>query len=223
MAGKPSRIAKLKRLFSTDVIIRDTGGGNLKVVDVNSIQRAGQIRTNTVNDRYTRVHTTTSAPYFNSTLNYQALRTQLYTDYEAMDTDAIVSSALDIVADESSLKNSMGEILQIKSTNEKIQQVLYNLHYDILNIEYNIWSWIRQMVKYGDMFLKLDIAEEYGIVGVVPYTPYHMARIEGFDENNPAAVKFMVDPDGLGGSTLGVYGSTFNFENIDQQIAKGDF
>jgi hypothetical protein len=32
-----------------------------------------------------------------------------------MDTDAIIASALDILADESTLKNSMGEVIQIKS------------------------------------------------------------------------------------------------------------
>jgi hypothetical protein len=32
-----------------------------------------------------------------------------------MDTDAIIASALDILADESTLKNAMGEVIQIKS------------------------------------------------------------------------------------------------------------
>jgi hypothetical protein len=41
-------------------------------------------------------------------LNYQYLRAQLYSDYDVMDTDAIVASALDIVADECTLKNDMG-------------------------------------------------------------------------------------------------------------------
>jgi hypothetical protein len=44
-----------------------------------------------------------------------------------MDHDAIIASALDIIADESSLKNDMGEVLQIKSTDENIQKILYNL------------------------------------------------------------------------------------------------
>ena len=36
---------------------------------------------------------------YNPNLNYQTLRVQLYSDYEAMDTDSIIASALDIVAD----------------------------------------------------------------------------------------------------------------------------
>jgi hypothetical protein len=79
----------------------------------------------------------------------------VYSDYDNMDYDAIVASALDIISDESTLKNDMGEVLHIKSSDDDIQQILYNLFYDVLNIEFNLWSWIRQMCKYGDFFLKV--------------------------------------------------------------------
>ncbi len=85
-------------------------------------------------------------------LQYQYLRTYLYSDYDTMDTDAIVASALDIISDECTLKNDMGEVLQIKSSDDDIQKILYNLFYDVLNIEFNLWSWTRQMCKYGDFF-----------------------------------------------------------------------
>ena len=49
----------------------------------------------------------------------------------------------------------MGEVLQIRSSNEDIQKILYNLFYDVLNIEFNLWMWVRQMCKYGDFFLKI--------------------------------------------------------------------
>jgi hypothetical protein len=106
-----------------------------------------------------------------------------------MDYDAIVASALDIVADESTLKNDMGEVLHIKSSDDDIQQILYNLFYDVLNIEFNLWSWIRQMCKYGDFFLKLEIAEKYGVYNVIPYTAYHIERQENYEEH-PNAVRF---------------------------------
>jgi hypothetical protein len=41
-----------------------------------------------------------------------------------MDTDSIVASALDIVSDESTLRNDMGEVLQIRS-----QMKLYKKYY----------------------------------------------------------------------------------------------
>ncbi len=49
--------SRLKRLFSSDVIIRNVGGNQLKVLDVNSIQNAGEIETNSLIDRFTRLHT----------------------------------------------------------------------------------------------------------------------------------------------------------------------
>jgi hypothetical protein len=117
-----------------------------------------------------------------------------------MDTDPIIASALDILADESTVKNDQNEILSIKSSDENIQRVLYNLFYDVLNIEFNLWSWTRNMCKYGDFFLKLEVAEKFGVYNVLPYTVYHMIREEGLDPDNPAAVNFRLDPDGLASS-----------------------
>jgi len=160
-------------------------------------------------DRYNRLYTTNQMPVYNPALNYQTLRTQLYSDYEAMDTDAIIASALDILADESTLKNDMGEVLQIKSSDENLQKILYNLFYDVLNIEFNLWMWIRQMCKYGDFFLKLEIAENFGVYNVIPYTAYNIIREEKISESNnhQVDVKFKFDPDGLSGG--GEYGGYF--------------
>lgn len=201
-----SVFTRLKRLFSTDVIIRNVGGSQLKTFDFNQAQVAGQVNTNSLYDRYTRLHTTNASPVYNPGLNYQTLRVQLYSDYEAMDTDAIIASALDILADECTLKNEMGEVLTIKSPDENVQKILYNLYYDILNIEFNLWMWTRQMCKYGDFFLKLEIAEGYGVYNVIPYTAYNIIREEGFDKHNRDKVQFKFDPDGLsGGGTFGGY------------------
>ena len=54
--------SRLKRLFSSDVIIRNVGGDQLKVLDVNSIQQSGKIETNSLIDRFTRLHTTNQNP-----------------------------------------------------------------------------------------------------------------------------------------------------------------
>ena len=204
-----SVFTRLRRLFSTDVLIRNVGGNKLKVLDFSNYQQTGQVETNSMIDRYNRLYTTNQMPVYNPALNYQTLRTQLYSDYEAMDTDAIIASALDILADESTLKNSMGEVLQIKSSDENLQKILYNLFYDVLNIEFNLWMWIRQMCKYGDFFLKLEIAEKFGVYNVIPYTAYNIIREEKISEtnNSQVEVKFKFDPDGLSGG--GEYGGYF--------------
>jgi hypothetical protein len=122
-----------------------------------------------------------------------------------MDTDAIIASALDIIADESTLKNDMGEVLSIRSSDENIQKILYNLFYDVLNVEFNLWPWVRNMCKYGDFFLKLEIAEKFGVYNVIPYTAFHIERLEGVDKDNPTEVKFRFDPEGVAASDYGYY------------------
>ena len=195
-----SLFGRLRRLFSTDVIIRNIGGNQLKVADVNSIQRTGNFETNSLIDRFTRLHIYNNKNLYNPNLNYQTLRVQLYSDYEAMDTDPIIASALDILCDEASLKNDQGEVLSIKSSDENIQKVLYNLFYDVLNIEFNLWSWTRNMCKYGDFFLKLEIAEKFGVYNVLPYTVYNMSRHEGQDPDDPTKVEFVINPEGIASS-----------------------
>mgnify|MGYP006160898065 CR=1 FL=1 len=207
--------SRLRRLFSTDVIIRNVGDSQLKVFDVNKIQQSGEVETNSLVDRFNRIYSNSSTSLWGqqSHFNYQYLRPQLYSEYDAMDTDAIIASALDIIADESTLKNDMGEVLQIKSADEDIQKILYNLFYDVLNIEFNLWPWIRNMCKYGDFFLKLEIAEKFGVYNVIPYTAFHIERIEGqigYDKdedkmNNPMEVKFRFEPEGVSTSTYGYY------------------
>jgi len=198
---------RLKRLFSTDVIIRNTGGNQITTVDTNTIQTSGEFETNSLVDRYGRLYagnpTSLYGAQFN--MNYQYLRTQLYSEYDLMDQDAIIASALDIIADESTLKNDMGEVLQIRSSNEDIQKILYNLFYDILNIEFNMWSWVRQMCKYGDFFLKMEISEKFGVYNVRPYTAFQIARKEGFNPENPEEVVFEFNPDGFTGGDSGYY------------------
>jgi hypothetical protein len=202
-----SILSRLRRLFSTDVIIRNVGGDQLKVADTNQIQMSGELENNSLFSRYNRIYTTspTSLYGYQSSFNYQTLRTQLYSEYDAMDTDAIIASALDILSEESTLKNDMGEVLHIRSTDENIQKILYNLFYDVLNVEFNLSWWIRNMCKYGDFFLKLEISEKFGVYNVIPFSAFNIERQEGYDPENPMKVRFRYDPDGLAADTYGYF------------------
>ena len=212
---------RLKRLFSTDVIIRNDGDDQLKVVDINKVQVSGEYETNALIDRFNRIYTNsnTSIYGYQSSFNYLMLRPQLYSEYDAMDTDAIIASALDIISDECTLKNDMGEVLQIKSSDEDVQKILYNLFYDVLNIEFNLWPWIRNMCKYGDFFLKLEISEKFGVYNVIPYNAFHIERQDGFDPDRPADVRYRFDPDGIN-QAYGQYSvPTSNYQNNDNDKA----
>jgi hypothetical protein len=88
-------------------------------------------------------------------------------------------------------KNEYNEILSIHSENSEVQDSLYNLFYDILNVEFNLWPWTRMLCKYGDLFLKLDIMEKIGIINAFPLSPYAVSRLE--DPSNPDNIVFRYD------------------------------
>jgi hypothetical protein len=212
-----SLFSRLRRLFSTDVVIRNVGGKNLKIMDVGNIQRYGNLATNSLYDRFTRLHRPHgSSLQYNPTLNYQSMRLQLYSDYEAMDHDPIIAAALDIVSDEACTRNEFGEVLQIQSSDENIRRILHNLFYDVLNVEFNAPTWVRTMCKYGDMYLKLEVSEKFGVYNVIPLSVYEVVREEGTDPENPNYVKFTLDPNGLAsGATNTIRRDQFSLENYE--------
>ena len=89
MADK-SLFGRLRRLFSNDIVVRNVGGKELKIADVNQIQSTGRYQTNSLVDRFSRLYIYNNKNIFNPNLNYQTLRIQLYSDYEVMDTDPII-------------------------------------------------------------------------------------------------------------------------------------
>ena len=181
---------RLRRLFSTNVVVRNVGGKKLKVSDTSRTQSVAH---NNLIDRYQKLFTNSGLSGYSDSLLTKTMRLNLFKDYENMDNDPIVSSALDIYADESTMKSEYGDVLTIKTDNDQIKQILHNLYYDIINIEFNLWPWVRNMCKYGDFFLKLDINEKYGITNVVPMSVYDVSRIEGLDPENPEYVKYVIE------------------------------
>ena len=184
---------RLSRLFSSNIIVRNVGGNRLKIADTDRIQSSGNLATNYLAARYSGMHMPNNVGGYRQNPVYNAGRLELFSDYEAMDLDPILASALDIYSDESTMKNENGDILDIRSDNEQVREVLHNLFYDVINIEFNLWPWIRSMNKYGDFFLKLDIAEKYGVVGVEPMSPYAVSREEGVNPDLPHEVTFNVE------------------------------
>jgi hypothetical protein len=195
--------SRLKRLFSNNAIVRRVGKDKLKVVDTSNLQSTGNLSNTRYADRFAGLHTSKSGYLntYNQTYNFHQSRVELFTDYEAMDTDPILASALDIYADECTVKDAENNLLTIKSPNNEIRKLLHNLFYDILNIDYNLWPWIRNMSKYGDFYLHLEIQEGIGVVNIHPISAYEMRREEMFDPENPNDVRFVQESAGGYGTT----------------------
>ena len=122
----------LRRLFSNNVIVRYVGKRKVKVIDTDGFQiRQGDTGT------YSRMRT--YAKTQNAlTATYRADRQLLYNDYMVMDRDPILSSALDLYAEDSTAKDEFGDVLTITTDDKNIEDILQNLFYDILNIDFNL-------------------------------------------------------------------------------------
>ena len=188
--------SRLGKLFQNNIVVRKTPTGQIKVKDVDFSQTS--LISNFI-DRYSRLANTRDgfgssySKQQNARNAFDVNRKELFRDYELMDTDPIISSALDIYSDESTVSNVENKILDIKTDNVKISKILHNLFYDIMNIEFNLWPWIRNMNKYGDFFLKLEIMDKLGVVGIKPLSAYEVLRMEDHDPANPKLIQFKVE------------------------------
>jgi hypothetical protein len=191
-----SFFGRLQKLFRAQAVVTVDKDGKRKVVDTDERQ---QTNLSSLRDRYTKLQKSFYEQAGGAqSMAYQQVRREVFRDYDAMDNDPILASALDIYADESTLKNEFGDTMSIVSDNPRVQEILTNLFYDVLNIEFNLWPWTRNMCKYGDFFLGLEIAEGKGIVNVTPHSVYNTERLERTDPSNPNSVKFKIteDPNG---------------------------
>ena len=111
-------------------------------------------------------------------------------DFNEMDAYAEINAALDIYADESVAQDAAGKSLHIHSDNPAIKKNLEELFYNTLNAEFNLRPWTRNLCKYGDFYLYIDVSPEYGVINVVPIPVNELTREEGFDPHDPLAVRF---------------------------------
>ena len=124
-------------------------------------------------------------------------RAERYIDFDQMEYMPEIASGLDIYADEMTTSSAIQKLLLINCPNEEIKEILSQLFYDVLNIEFNIFGWCRSMCKFGDMFLYLDINEELGITNVIGLPSMEVERMEGEDKTNPNYVQFQWNSGGL--------------------------
>ena len=125
MAQNDNILQRLGKLFQSNIVIRKDDEGQLQVKDLDYSQTS--LTSNFV-DRYSKLITNTFGSQYSARQNrrnaYDIQRKELFRDYELMDSDPIISSALDIYSDESNVTNVEGDILQIKSDNPKVAKIL---------------------------------------------------------------------------------------------------
>ncbi len=158
------------------------------VVKRNVLRNAEKNYTSTAFDQFRKNQ---SAVYNNAMSAYGTYdRMARYSDFSEMEYTPEIASALDIYSEESVSADEAGKTLHIFSDNAKIQKILTELFYDTINVEFNMSSWVRNLVKYGDCFLFNDVSPKHGVINCFPLPISEVEREEGFDPNDPMAVRF---------------------------------
>lgn len=119
-------------------------------------------------------------------------RMSRYATFSEMEYRAEVATALDVYGDEATTPDESGKCFHIYSNNPRVQKVLEQLFYETCNIEYDARRWARNLVKYGDFFLYLEVAEGEGVTSIEPMPVNEVERIEGYDPADRYAVKFAI-------------------------------
>ena len=134
----------------------------------------------------------TSPTYSVITANSYNLSERLmrYQDFQEMEYTAELAAAMDIYADETVAQDDKGRVLHVYSDDEKIRDILEDLFYNIINVEFNLRSWARNLVKYGDFFLYNDVSPTQGVIHAFPIPVNEIEREENYDREDPFAVRY---------------------------------
>lgn len=87
-------------------------------------------------------------------------REHLYSMYDDMSRDVIISSALELYADNATIYNDSGDVIWAESDDVNIQKFVNNL-LTTLKLDQNAWQHIHSLVKYGDLYLETFRKSEF--------------------------------------------------------------
>ena len=177
MADQRNLFSRLTKLFRSGPVVRRKVKNNQSQVTASS---AYELFRRNVSDVYS---STVSA--------YGAYdRMSRYSDFSEMEATPEIASALDIYAEETASQDDTGRVLHVFSENRQIQELLTNLFDEILNINFNLPMWVRNLCKYGDFFTFNDVDPQYGVTNCFPIPISEIEREEGYDPKDPTAVRF---------------------------------
>jgi len=123
-------------------------------------------------------------------------RISAYQDFRAMDMSPEIAAALNIIRDECLTRSEKGNILEIYSENSRVKEILKDLFGNRINVDYNLKLWIRDLIKYGDYFVFLEIDKNEGIYNFLSLPVEEIHREEAYD-GNPESVRFRWETMGM--------------------------
>jgi hypothetical protein len=122
-------------------------------------------------------------------------RQHAYQDFEAMEYKPEIAATLDIYADECLTSDFSDQILTIDTNDLEVKNILEDLFYNRLQIAESAWLIIREMCKYGDNYMALDVDDTYGIINWLPLPTPAIKRLEAYDGNTQSTKYRWEDED----------------------------
>jgi hypothetical protein len=102
---------------------------------------------------------------YQQAIHYETTRIGSYSDFETMEFYPEISATLDIFMEESTTPNDKGDIINVYSGSKRVKRILEDLFINRLDIHTSLPMWTRNLCKYGDNFVHLNIDQDAGIVG----------------------------------------------------------
>ena len=133
---------------------------------------------------------------YQHSIYYETTRLASYADFEGMEFFPEIAAALDIMMEESTTLNADNKVINIFSESRRVRRILEDLFFNRLDIHTSLPMWTRNVCKYGDDFLYLNIDSEDGITGVKQLPNIEISRKEnaGFGENSVNAEQDKFNP-----------------------------
>ena len=113
---------------------------------------------------------------FQQAVNYETTRIGSYSDFEAMEFYPEIAAALDIMMEESTTLNSNGRMVNVYSDSKRVKGIIEDLLFNRLDIHTSLPMWTRNVCKYGDNFVYLNIDDKNGVIGAKQMPNYEMER-----------------------------------------------
>ena len=129
-------------------------------------------------------------------MHYETTRIGSYADFESMEFYPEIAAALDIMMEESTTVNNKGRVLNVYSDSKRIQGILEDLFFNRLDLHASLPMWTRNICKYGDNFLLLNIDDKKGIIGARQLPNFEIERREGDIVQNQYSGEWTVNNEG---------------------------
>lgn len=132
-----------------------------------------------LNQRWLKANHDMSVQAFNGLNNIKLM----YRDADLMDSFPEIGAALDILAEESCITNSQGQVINVYSKSDRIKSILEDLFTNRLDMQVMAPMIMRGMCKYGNQFMLLNVELNGGVKGWKQLPVFFMERLENGVEN----------------------------------------